>query len=84
MHYLFSLHIQELGSILRLGLFVSLTQVPAAAAAAESESTAIRLVVVHFAAADSDSAAAATCCSFQKRRTLPQPQTQKVGLVLFV
>ncbi|WZZ23393.1 hypothetical protein YC2023_006794 [Brassica napus] len=51
--------------------------VPAAAAAAESESTAIRLVVVHFAAADSDSAAAATCCSFQKRRTLPQPQTQK-------
>ncbi|CAG7885025.1 unnamed protein product [Brassica rapa] len=66
-------------------LFVSLTQVPAAAAesavaaAAESVAAAIRLVVVRFAAADSAAAAAADAayCSFRKRRTLPQSQTQK-------
>ena len=55
-------------------LFVSLTQIPAAAS--------IPLVVVRFAAADA--AADATCCSFLRRRTLPQPQTQKIDLVLFV
>uniref|UniRef100_A0A0D3A5D2 Uncharacterized protein n=1 Tax=Brassica oleracea var. oleracea TaxID=109376 RepID=A0A0D3A5D2_BRAOL len=57
-----------------------------AAATAESAAASIPLVVVRFAAADSAAAAAvdATCCSFLRRRTLPQPQTQKIDLVLFI